>query len=70
MISILKNNDIRIKIDSLGAELKSLVTLNDGVEMLWQGNPAYWANSSPILFPIVGFLIDDTYFLRRKNLYS
>lgn len=41
-----------------GAEL---VELRDeaGRDLLWDGDPAFWAGHAPILFPIVGRLKDD-----------
>lgn len=51
---ILKNQEITIKIASLGAELKSLVENKTGTEYMWCGDPAYWKRTSPILFPVVG----------------
>lgn len=46
-----------VEIKTLGAELTSLKG-KDGTEYLWQGDPAFWANQSPVLFPIVGGLRD------------
>lgn len=62
---ILDNGSIRVKINSFGAELKSLK--KDDVEYLWQGDPKYWGRTSPVLFPIVGRLLDDEYFLNGKT---
>jgi galactose mutarotase-like enzyme len=45
-------------ISSLGAELQRLHT-SSGVELLWDGNPAFWAGRSPLLFPIVGNAKND-----------
>lgn len=45
------------KIDSLGAQLVSLQGSN-GFEYLWTGDPAYWHEHAPVLFPIVGALRD------------
>jgi galactose mutarotase-like enzyme len=45
-------------ISSLGAELQRLHT-DDGLELLWDGNPAVWSGRSPLLFPIVGGVKDD-----------
>jgi galactose mutarotase-like enzyme len=42
-----------------GAELSSLQG-EDGHEFLWQAGPA-WPRHSPVLFPIVGRLSDDSY---------
>lgn len=40
-------------ISDLGAELQSLRG-GTGQELLWQGDPRWWAGRSPVLFPIVG----------------
>jgi galactose mutarotase-like enzyme len=45
-----------------GAELNSLINKNDE-EFIWEGNPNFWGKHSPVLFPIVGALKNDTYSL-------
>lgn len=57
MIYTLKNDSITVKIDSLGAELISLV--RDGREYIWTGDPVYWNGHNPTLFPVIGFLKDN-----------
>src|SRR5262252_8009748 len=47
------NESLRATVSSLGAELVRLQAA-DGLELLWDGNPAVWAGRSPLLFPIVG----------------
>jgi galactose mutarotase-like enzyme len=42
----------------LGAELQRL-TDEEGQDLLWDGDPAFWSGRAPILFPIVGTLRDD-----------
>ncbi len=42
-------------IDTRGAELKSFRDVT-GDEYMWQADPAYWAKTSPVLFPNVGVL--------------
>ncbi|MDO7874659.1 aldose 1-epimerase family protein [Hymenobacter sp. ASUV-10] len=42
-----------------GAELTSFV--KDGLEYLWQADPAVWGRHAPVLFPIVGRLPEDAY---------
>jgi galactose mutarotase-like enzyme len=42
-----------------GAELTSFV--KNGLEYLWQADPAVWGRHAPVLFPIVGRLPEDTY---------
>lgn len=63
----MKNEYLKIKIDSFGAELKSLKNLQNNIEYLWQSDPKYWNRSSPILFPIVGKLLDDEYIYKDKT---
>ncbi len=46
----LKNEQLTVTASSFGAELQS-VTGADGVEYLWNGDPAYWAAGHPICFP-------------------
>lgn len=57
---ILQNNQLTVTISNFGAELKSIKDANQ-TEYLWQADPKYWNKTSPILFPIVGSLINDTY---------
>jgi len=51
-IHTLDNGLLRVTIDSLGAELQSLID-TAGRELLWQGGAA-WGRRAPVLFPIVG----------------
>ncbi|WP_443937112.1 aldose 1-epimerase family protein [Pedobacter sp. MW01-1-1] len=63
----LENAYIQAKITEKGAELQSLFSTETNVEYLWSGDATYWAKRSPILFPIVGSLKDDTYRYRGKE---
>ncbi|WP_173973194.1 aldose 1-epimerase family protein [Flavobacterium bizetiae] len=49
-----------------GAELFSLKN-NDNKEYIWEGNPDFWGKHSPILFPIVGTLKNNTYTIEGKE---
>lgn len=53
MIVTLENQYFSAQVDSLGAQLISLKD-SAGKEYIWQRDPAYWQNCSPLLFPIVG----------------
>jgi galactose mutarotase-like enzyme len=64
MITI-SNDKITVVISEKGAELQS-IQLN-GLEYLWQANPAHWNKHSPVLFPIVGELKDGKYFFDKKE---
>lgn len=57
----LENECLRIKINSLGAELVSLQQTKTNQEYMWEGNPQVWGRISPILFPFVGGLKDKEY---------
>lgn len=60
MITTLKNNTLTAQIQHLGAELISLKS-NKGKEYIWEGNPEFWGKHSPVLFPIVGTLKNNTF---------
>ncbi len=71
----LENDELRIVVNELGAELQSITSIVSGEEYLWQGDPDVWSGRSPLLFPIVGSLKDsllkhnaDTYPLPRHGL--
>src|SRR6185312_16996745 len=63
----LKNEILRIKINPLGAELQSVYNMDAKLEYLWNADPAHWAKHSPVLFPIVGQLRDNSYQYKGKN---
>ena len=59
------NDKLAVTINEKGAELQS-IQLN-GLEYLWQGNAAWWAKHSPVLFPIVGEVKDGKYIFNNKE---
>lgn len=67
MIHYIENEILKIGVKEQGCELTSVYAKKEQREYLWQGNPEYWAGQSPILFPIVGRLIDDKYRLDGKE---
>ena len=56
----IKGSKITAVISTLGAEVQSLKDEN-GVERLWQRDPAFWTGCAPILFPVAGGFRDDCY---------
>ena len=60
MITI-KNEFLTVCVNSLGAELSSVKDNLSQKEYLWQGNPAVWNGQAPLLFPITGRLLNDSY---------
>ncbi|MDN5050584.1 aldose 1-epimerase family protein [Aliarcobacter butzleri] len=63
----IKNSFIKAQIKSFGAELNSLKKCDENFEYIWQANSKYWARHSPVLFPIVGRLKEDSYFYKNKK---
>ncbi len=66
---ILENEIMSVKVKSRGAELTSIMTKTDNCEYLWQGDPKFWNRHAPVLFPIVGKLLDNQY-IYDGNVYS
>lgn len=47
----ISNEYITLTVSAKGAEMRSIE--KDSVEYLWNGDPAYWADRAPLLFPYV-----------------
>ena len=62
----LKNSFLSAKIKIHGAEIIS-ITDKDGVERIWYGDENLWEDHAPVLFPVCGFLVEDTYLLNGKS---
>lgn len=62
-IHYIENEFLRVGVKEHGAELTSVVSKKTGFEYIWQGDESVWYGQSPILFPIVGRLIEDKYSL-------
>ena len=61
MVYSIENNLLSVKIDSKGAELQSIIHKDFGLEYMWSGDPNFWGKKSPVLFPIVGTLKNNSY---------
>ena len=55
----IKNHKMTLTVAEHGAEIRSVEV--DGMERMWDANPAFWGRTAPILFPIVGALKDNSY---------
>lgn len=55
----LQNGILSAAINPKGAELYSLEL--DGIERIWQGDPAIWGRHAPLLFPFIGRLKNQQY---------
>ena len=54
------NQQLTATINPTGAELNSLKS-DTNTEYIWEGNTKYWGKHSPVLFPIVGTLKNNSY---------
>jgi galactose mutarotase-like enzyme len=63
----LENEWLSASIHPKGAELQSLYRKDLNLNYLWRGDPAFWGKHSPLLFPIVGELKDNTYQFEGKD---
>lgn len=53
---ILKNDLLEVELNAKGAEIIKIVGQSDHINYMWKRDASLWANSAPILFPIVGAL--------------
>jgi galactose mutarotase-like enzyme len=63
----IENSQLSISISTKGAELQSIFHKEFKIEYMWSGDPAFWGKKSPVLFPIVGTLKNDTYYYQGKS---
>lgn len=57
MLYTIKNEQLTVSINSIGAEIKSIKYLNE--DRLHDSNPKFWGRSAPLLFPNVGKFKND-----------
>ena len=62
----LRNEQLSVVVSEKGAELQSIKDAS-GKEYLWQADPNFWPRHSPILFPIVCSVNNDTYSVDGKE---
>ena len=61
MIYTAENEFFSFSVKEMGAELTSLKSKKTDIEYIWSGNTDIWYGQSPILFPVIGRLLDDKY---------
>ncbi|MBR1586126.1 MAG: aldose 1-epimerase family protein [Clostridia bacterium] len=65
-LTTIRSDCLTVTVSSVGAEIQSIQD-RQGNEYMWQGDPAYWANRAPILFPVAGGFRDDEYVWQGKT---
>ena len=63
----IENEQMKVEVESTGAELKSVYGKQTKIEYMWKADPAYYGRTSPNLFPIVGSLRDEQYRYEGKT---
>ena len=56
----LSNDLLTVSLHPKGAEIISIKGKKDQLNYMWRRDASQWANSAPILFPIVGAIKNDT----------
>ena len=62
----IEDGQLRISIHPKGAELQDIFHKGLQTGYMWSGDPAFWGKHSPLLFPIVGTLKENTYYYNGK----
>jgi len=62
----IENQNLKVTINAKGAELTSIYHKGLQIEYLWGGDPNVWGKHSPLLFPIVGTLRQNTWKYKGK----
>ena len=70
MINYIENDKLIVGVKEFGCEITSIKSKTTGYEFMWQGNPDIWSGQAPILFPIVGRLIDDNTEIKEGDIIS
>lgn len=63
----IENEQLKVELESFGAELKSLIRKDINQEYMWEADPAFWGKTSPILFPFIGKLEEGGYRYQDKK---
>jgi len=64
---LLENENVKVSFVQKGAELRSLIHKTTKIEYMWPAKAEFWAKTSPVLFPIVGALKNDSYTYKNKK---
>lgn len=62
----IRNEYLRVTAQTLGGSLRSIRD-PEGTEYLWQGDPAYWKDQAPNLFPYIARMTEGKYTLDGRE---
>ena len=63
----IENEYLKATVTTWGAQVKSVIRKCDGVEHMWQADPAVWGYHAPILFPHAGKVVDNKIVAKGKT---
>lgn len=63
----IENEKIKLSFREYGGELTSIFSKKTNTEYLWTGDPAHWNFHAPVLFPIVGKVLNGKYKLNGET---
>lgn len=64
---ILANEKLSVTIAKAGAEIHSVMHQETGIEYIWKGDAKFWGRHTPVLFPIVGKLVDNQFLVNGET---
>ena len=64
---ILENEFLKVTVTTWGAQVKSVIRKEDGVEHMWQADKDVWGYHAPILFPFCGKLKEGKHIAKGKT---
>ena len=67
---VLENDYLKVTVTSKGAQVASVLRKIDGVEHMWQADPAVWGYHAPILFPHTGKVVDGKIAAKGRDCVS
>ncbi len=70
MIYYIENDFLKVGVTTAGAQICSVVRKCDGVEHIWQADPAVWGYHGPVMFPHCGKLTGGKMLAKGQELPS
>lgn len=56
---VITNEYLSVDIATMGAEVRGVTSIDSKTNYMWSGDPSVWSGVSPILFPIIGRVVED-----------
>ncbi len=70
MIYTIENDELKISVNSAGAQLYSVYSKTSNTEYLWQGDKKYWTGRAYNLFPFIGRMVEERFEYDGKSYAS